>query len=67
MALPDDVKGECAVVGRISLGPMPQEPDIKRFLSRPNYPGRKDDAGKPRWSLVPELSLIHISEPTRPY
>ena len=28
MALPDDVKGECAVVGRIRLGPMPQEPDM---------------------------------------
>lgn len=60
MALPDDVKGECAVVGRISLGPMPQEPDIKSLLSRPNYPGRKDDAGKPRWSLIPDRGLEEV-------
>lgn len=60
MAPPDDVNGGCAVVGKISLGPMPQEPDIKRFLSRPNYHGRKDDDGKPRWSLIPERGLEEV-------
>ncbi len=46
--------------GKISLGPMPQEPDIKRFLNSPNYPGRKDDAGKPRWSLIPTQALEDV-------
>ena len=46
--------------GKISLGPMPQEPNIKRFLNSPNYPGRKDDAGKPRWSLIPTQALEDV-------
>lgn len=46
--------------GKISLGPMPQEPNIKRFLNSPSYPGRKDDAGKPRWSLIPTQALEDV-------
>lgn len=46
--------------GKISLGPMPQEPNIKRFLNSPSYPGRKDDAGKPRWSLIPDRAMEDV-------
>ena len=46
--------------GKISLGPMPQEPNIKRFLNSPSYPGRKDDAGKLRWSLIPTQALEDV-------
>lgn len=60
MAPLDDVKGGRATVGTISFGPMPQEPDIKRFLNSPSYPGRKDDAGKPRWSLIPTQALEDV-------
>ncbi len=60
MAPLDGVKEGRATVGTISFGPMPQEPDIKRFLSSSNHPGRKYDDGKPRWSLIPERGLEEV-------
>ncbi len=60
MAPLDDVKEGRATVGTISFGPMPQEPDIKRFLSSSNHPGRKDDDGKPRWDLLPFAEVEEV-------